>query len=112
MSEVVWVLDELYRANDGQEFLVEVRGVQSGHVWYGWLAFLALGDVPELETDRETTQPNRNALAYWAAGLEPVYLDGAFERASRLQARLHAQRLRERIFSQVAEIVDHRWSVD
>jgi hypothetical protein len=24
---------------------------------------------------------SRCALAYWATGLEPVYLDGAFERA-------------------------------
>jgi hypothetical protein len=29
----------------------------------------------------ETTQPNREALAYWASGLEPVYLEGALERA-------------------------------
>jgi hypothetical protein len=29
----------------------------------------------------ETTQPNREALAYWASGIEPVYLEGALERA-------------------------------
>jgi hypothetical protein len=34
-----------------------------------------------LSTSRETTQPNRQALIYWATGLEPVYLEGAFERA-------------------------------
>jgi hypothetical protein len=29
----------------------------------------------------ETTQPNREALAYWASGVEPVYLEGALGRA-------------------------------
>jgi hypothetical protein len=29
----------------------------------------------------ETTQPNRGALAYWASGVEPVYLEGSLERA-------------------------------
>ena len=29
----------------------------------------------------ETTQPNLEALRYWASGLEPVYLEGALERA-------------------------------
>jgi hypothetical protein len=47
----------------------------------GWLEFhSAAGAVRR--TERETTQPGREALAYWASGLEPVYLDGAFTRAS------------------------------
>src|SRR5205814_6429032 len=41
------------------------------------------GRGPVLRTDRETTQPNRAAIAYWASGLEPVYLEGAFDRARR-----------------------------
>jgi hypothetical protein len=36
-----------------------------------------------LHTDRETSQPNRAALEYWADGLEPVYLEGALARAQR-----------------------------
>ena len=31
---------------------------------------------------RETTQSNREHLAYWATGLEPTYFEGAFSRAS------------------------------
>lgn len=31
---------------------------------------------------RETTQPNRDAVASWAGGLEPIYFEGAFARAS------------------------------
>jgi len=34
-----------------------------------------------LATPRETTQSNRQALEYWANGLEPIYLEGAFSRA-------------------------------
>jgi hypothetical protein len=32
-------------------------------------------------TEQERSQPNRTALEYWADGLEPVYLEGAFLRA-------------------------------
>jgi hypothetical protein len=36
----------------------------------------------ELRTGQETSQPNRDAVAYWAGGLEPIYFEGAFTRAS------------------------------
>ena len=50
--------------------------------WEGWLEFVPLSpDLPSLRTDRETTQPDLSALEYWATGLEPMYLAGAFERA-------------------------------
>ena len=50
--------------------------------WIGWLEFHPIDSRhPILITDRETSQPNRAALEYWADGLEPVYLDGAFARA-------------------------------
>lgn len=32
-------------------------------------------------TGRETSQPDKAALEYWATGLEQVFLDGAFDRA-------------------------------
>ena len=51
--------------------------------WEGWLEFhpqpSAEGQV--LRTDQETSQPNRKTIEYWASGLEPVYLEGAFSRA-------------------------------
>ena len=50
--------------------------------WHGWLVFEPIGDLAvPLLTDRETTQSDRAALEYWASGLEPVYLEGALERA-------------------------------
>jgi hypothetical protein len=52
--------------------------------WEGWLEFCPASYAqPTLRTDRETTQPNWAALVYWATGLEPLYFEGAFERAAR-----------------------------
>ncbi|HWP42192.1 MAG TPA: hypothetical protein VNO14_03075 [Blastocatellia bacterium] len=52
--------------------------------WEGWIEFHPVkGTHPVLRTGRETTQPDRSALAYWASGLEPVYFEGAFDRAIR-----------------------------
>ena len=51
-------------------------------VWEGWLEFAPLGGRGIVRRSQvETTQPNREALAYWASGIEPVYLEGALERA-------------------------------
>ena len=36
-----------------------------------------------LRTERETSQPDRKALVYWASGLETTYYEGALERAIR-----------------------------
>lgn len=50
--------------------------------WWGWLEFEPRqGKGPLLRTGQETAQPTRDALAYWASGLEPVYLEGALQRA-------------------------------
>lgn len=50
--------------------------------WIGWLEFHPT-DLSKAtrRTDQETSQPNRTAVEYWATGLEPVYFQGAFERA-------------------------------
>lgn len=50
--------------------------------WEGWLEFEPIDGGDTLRTPRETTQPNRADLEYWATGLTPVYLEGALERAS------------------------------
>lgn len=51
--------------------------------WEGWLEFVPLdAALPSRRTERETTQPDLSALEYWATGLEPLYLAGAFERAT------------------------------
>ena len=50
--------------------------------WIGWLEFHPTDPSKlTLRTDQETSQPNRTAVEYWATGLEPVYFEGAFQRA-------------------------------
>ena len=82
MTELIQTYDETWRDARGVEYTVHAYGeARDDGNWEGWLEFHpAAGAV--LRTNRETTQPNREALAYWASGLEPVYLDGAFARAS------------------------------
>jgi hypothetical protein len=71
--------------DDGQVYgLVRVHAERSASVatWEGWIEFVTeLGQ--RVVTDRETTQPTKEAVAYWATGLEPVYLEGALQRAVR-----------------------------
>ena len=56
--------------------------------WAGWIEFHPVEEAGiVLRTDRETSQPNRDALVYWASGLERVYFDGAFARAAALAGR-------------------------
>ena len=51
--------------------------------WIGWLEFRPRGGRGTARrTPRETTQPSRLALRYWALGLDEVYLEGALVRAA------------------------------
>ena len=52
-------------------------------LWEGWLEFQLAGDDSVLITRRETEQPNRDDLMYWAQGLTDVYLEGALQRILR-----------------------------
>ena len=49
--------------------------------WTAWIEFTPLAGGRPLRSPRETTQPNRTDAEYWAAGLTPVYLEGALQRA-------------------------------
>ena len=65
---------------DGREWTVIVEGLaRPDATWAGRLVFVASAEV--LKTEQETSQPNREALEYWASGLERVYLEGALLRA-------------------------------
>lgn len=51
-------------------------------LWEGWVEFIPVADSEwPLYSERETTQPNRADLDYWAQGLTRVYLQGALVRA-------------------------------
>jgi len=55
---------------------------QPDGTWDGWLVFFPLaGGAAIAPPGRETTQTTVAALAVWAAGLTPVYLQGALTRA-------------------------------
>ena len=69
--------------DDGTAYRVRAYGEErSDGTWIGWLEFHPT-DVskPVLRTAPETSQPSRVTVEYWATGLEPVYFEGAFERA-------------------------------
>jgi hypothetical protein len=68
----------------GRLYAARTHGAERADgTWVGWLEFVTLDGATTLRTNRETTQPGRGALVYWAAGLTPLYLDSAFLRARR-----------------------------
>lgn len=73
---------------DGTTYDVRILGeARTDGTWAGWLEFHPRGGPrPVLRTGQETSQPNREAVAYWATGLEPVYLEGALARAREVVA--------------------------
>lgn len=70
-------------AADGTIYTVRSFGDERADgTWVGWLEFVPVDPTkPSLRTGQETSQPNLTAVEYWATGLEPVYFEGAFERA-------------------------------
>jgi hypothetical protein len=84
MAEVVKQFEAPVEGPDGRAFLTRAcaRPTQDGR-WEGWLEFEPAAGSHILRTPRETTQPNRDAVAYWAGGLGTVYLQGALARALR-----------------------------
>ena len=83
MSERIEKFSNVVRDDDGITYEIEAVGATTSQgLWEGWLEFAPSdAKLPVLRTERETTHPNKQALLYWASGLEPVYFEGAFERA-------------------------------
>ena len=70
---------------EGTFWVPMIYGAQrSDGMWEAWIEFRPLDEGPTRATDRETTQPNREAVEYWVSGLEPIYFEGAFARAVEL----------------------------
>jgi hypothetical protein len=69
--------------DDDITYIVRIYGAQrTDSTWEGWLEFHPTDtSKPVLRTGQETSQPSRDAIEYWALGLEPIYLDGALARA-------------------------------
>ena len=83
MSKLLQEYSTVVVASDGTTYLVRAYGDErSDGTWIGWLEFHPDDSTaPVLKTDQETSQPNQMDVEYWATGLEPVYFEGAFQRA-------------------------------
>ena len=81
-AEVLLLFDEPFEAPEGQRYHARVLGCRTAQgLWEGFIEFVPDDGRTSLATDRETTQPNRTDLEYWATGLTRVYLEGALTRA-------------------------------
>jgi hypothetical protein len=83
MTELLQEYTAQVTGPDGITYSVRSYGEERADgTWVGWIEFEPDDpEEPTLTTEQETSQPNRTAVEYWATGLEPVYFEGAFERA-------------------------------
>ena len=83
MAELIHEHPIHVRTPEGKTYVPRTYGQQQASgMWEGWLEFDPIvGRGPKLRTERETSQATRDALEVWAAGLQAVYFEGAFERA-------------------------------
>jgi hypothetical protein len=83
MSELIHKHPTQVRGPDGTTYIVRIYAQErTDGTWEGWLEFHPTDERKQvLHTEQETSQPNRMAIEYWALGLEPIYLEGAFARA-------------------------------
>jgi hypothetical protein len=56
--------------------------------WEGWIEFTNADTGAVVRSGRETTQPSRDDVMYWATGLTRVYLEGALDRALAPERRI------------------------
>ena len=81
---LVLELDQRIEDSDGVPYVVRVLGRERiDGTWAACLEFVRVGASLVRRTRVETTQRSREAVAHWASGLEPVYLQGALARTGR-----------------------------
>ena len=81
MAEILVDFDVILTGPDRKQYGARACGLErSDGLWEGWLEFPAEDGSGVERTGRETTQPNRDDLMYWATGLTAAYLDGALLR--------------------------------
>src|ERR1044071_5460528 len=82
MAEVLVRYTATVRGNDGTAWVPQAcGGIADDGLWEGWIEFVSEGRA--IRTERETEQPSRDTLVYWADGLTFAYLEGALARATR-----------------------------
>jgi hypothetical protein len=88
MSEILQLFDAQLLDEDGRGYTARACGRERNDgAWEGWIEF-EREDGAVLRTERETTQPSYTDAVYWATGLSPTYLEGAFDRACEASARV------------------------
>ena len=96
MTEILVKFDEpIIGLNGGQYFAQALGRERDDGLWEGWLEFIPV-DVSgaSVPSGRETTQPNRTDVKYWAQGLTRVYLQGALTRAQSPTQAIERDRVR------------------
>jgi hypothetical protein len=83
MAEVLVNFENTIAGEDGSSWAARACGRSGpGNMWEGWIEFVPLDlEQKPVRSRRETTQPSREDLLYWATGLTAVYLRGALTRA-------------------------------
>ena len=84
MPELLVKYDEPIKDPLGAWYFAQAVGLQRDDgLWEGWLEFIGPNEsARSISSGRETTQPKRTDLEYWAQGLSTVYLQGALDRAA------------------------------
>jgi hypothetical protein len=82
VSEILVRFDEVVTDPSGVRYFPQAVGRErKDGLWEGWIEFVAADGGRSIDSGRETTQPNRRDLEYWAQGLTRAYLQGALGRA-------------------------------
>ena len=94
MAEVLVEFDAAFQGPDGAKYAPRAcTRVADDGLWEGWLEFSDLETGAVVRSARETTQPTRDDVMYWATGLTRVYLEGALVRALEPVRRLEPLRV-------------------
>jgi hypothetical protein len=107
MADALVRFTEAIRDENGASYHAQASGaVGTDGLWEGWIEFVG-ADGTSLRTPRETEQPNRIALIYWAEGLSVAYLEGALHRAldALVKPAVHVPAVEHSIFNAPASDV-------
>jgi len=92
MDEILQHFDVPIRDSNDDLYGIYLYGrSRPNDTWQGWLVFERRRDRVRFATPIETTQPNRQAILYWATGLTDTYLEGALTRAMRGERPSHIE---------------------
>ena len=82
MAEILAAFQATVASGDGHFYTARACGGKSDDgLWQGWIEFTPVDGGTPIRSPRETTQPNRTDLVYWATGISTVFLEGALRRA-------------------------------